>query len=289
MDYVGNIIRPPSEADSIILQVTVGCSHNKCTFCKAYKGEVFQVKDRDTITQDLSFAQKHFPEKRRIFLADGDVLSLPANKLRSIFKLIRKRLPLVTRIACYGTARGLLGKSVAELLELKALGLNRVYLGLESGSDSILKMINKGSTVRQSIEVVTKLHKAKLFTSVMVLLGLGGTELSLQHAEQTGKVLARMSPNQIAVLTLMVLQGTPLASEIDKGKFQLPSPAQLLLELKIIIEQLENTRCQFHANHASSYLGLSGRLPQDSGRMINQIDMALQGKTPITPDSQRCL
>lgn len=289
MNYIGNIIRPPSEADSIILQVTVGCSHNKCTFCGAYKDVSFSIKDREQVREDLAFAQKYCGLQNRVFLADGDVLTLPQARLVELFSMINKYLPWVNKISSYATARSIRSKSIADLCELKKRGLGRVYLGLESGSDNVLQTVCKGSTAEDMISAAEKLRSAQLFFSVTVLLGLGGEAMSTEHATATGKVLERMAPHQIAVLTLMVLENTPLWSEMESGNFTLPSPHTMLKELAQILEQLGNIRCQFHANHASSYLPLSGRLPKDKPALIQCINEALNGTIPITPEFHRRL
>lgn len=289
MDYVGNIIRPPSEADSIILQVTVGCSYNKCTFCGAYKDVSFQIKDSQTIIDDLLFASNHCHKQKRLFLADGDVFSLSSKRLRRLLLLIKAHLPWVNRISSYATARSIRHKTVDDLMELKSLGLNRVYTGLESGSDTVLKNINKGETAHSMIQAAQKLRAAQLFFSTTVLLGIGGDKLSIEHAIQTGKVLQEMSPNQVAVLTLMVLDNTPLAQQLNNGGFHLPSPRNILRELKELVSSLGDIRCQFHANHASSYLMLAGRLPKDKAEFMYYIEEAINGEIATTPEFLRRL
>ncbi len=289
MDYIGNVIRPPSEADSIILQVTVGCSYNKCNFCGAYKDLPFTIKHRDVVVKDLKYAQQYCTNLNRLFLADGDVLTLSMKRLRDLFCLIKQHLPWVNHVSCYGTARAISHKTEKDLYELKSLGLKRVYMGLESGSDLILKNISKGTTATQMIEAAQKLRKIKIFSSVTVLLGIGGTAHSQLHAVETGKVLQKMVPNQIAVLTLMILENTPLAKLLDKGEFTLPSPRLILKELRDILLNLGETRCQFHTNHASSYLMLAGRLPKDKAKMLHYIDETLNGRVSTTPEIMRRL
>lgn len=289
MDYIGNIIRPPSEANSIILQVTVGCSYNKCTFCGAYKDLPFKIKNNSTVEKDLVYANQHCKHINRLFLADGDVLSLSMKRLKKLLSLIKEYLPWVNHISSYATAKALHHKSEPDLLELKSLGINRVYMGLESGSDEVLNKMNKGTTAIQMIEAAQKLKNAKIFSSVTVLLGLGGTVHSKLHAEQSGKVLQKMAPNQIAVLTLMILPNTPLANLLARGEFHLPSPRDILLELKDMLINLGDIRCQFHANHASSYLMLAGRLPKDKEKMLHYINEALCGRISTTPELLRRL
>ena len=289
MNYIGNVIRPPSEANSIILQVTAGCSYNKCTFCGAYKDTPFQLKAQETIEEDLQFAQQYCRKEKRVFLADGDVLILSQRRLIDIFNRIHQQLPWVTRISLYGNAKAVRNKSAEQLLELKTMGLDRVYLGLESGCDAILHSVRKGETAATMTAAGRKIRQTGLFLSVTTLLGLGGVSLSSQHAIETAEVLNKMAPSQIAALTLMPLNNTELGREVAAGTFTLPSPTQILQELYLLISHLRNVKCQFHANHASSYLPLAGRLPRDKDAFLASIKMALDGATPLVPDYRRAL
>lgn len=289
MEYVGNVIRPPSEADSIILQVTVGCSYNKCTFCGAYKDVAFHIKDEAAIERDLEFARKYCHNHKRLFLADGDVLILSQKRLVRLFHLIRNYLPWITRISLYGNAKAVRSKSKDNLMELKALGLDRVYMGLESGCDEILQRVEKGETAETMITAARKICESQIFLSITALLGLGGVALSEPHAQETAKVLTAMQPQQIAVLTLMPLSNTRLGREVLEGKFILPTPQGILAELSLLIRHLGNIRCQFHANHASSYLPLSGRLPKDRERLLTSIEMAKNGCVSLVPEQRRAL
>ncbi len=289
MNYVGNIIRPPSEANSIILQVTVGCSYNKCTFCGAFKDVSFQIKPEDVIDSDLDFAQKHCHRQNRVFLADGDVLILSQKRLVRLFSKIRRHLPWITRISLYGSARSIRNKTIKELLELKSLGLDRVYMGLESGCDKILQFVRKGETATAMVAAGRKIREAGLFLSVTSLLGLGGAQLSSEHAFDTAEVLNEMAPNQIAALTFMPLENTELGKEVAAGSFVLPSPSEILLELYTLISNLKNIKSQFHANHASSYLPLSGRFPKDKDFLLLSVAKALNGAIPLVPDYRRAL
>ncbi|MBU1565005.1 MAG: radical SAM protein [Proteobacteria bacterium] len=289
MQYVGNVIRPPSEADSIILQVTVGCSYNKCTFCGAYKDVSFTIKDEAEIKQDLRFARQHCRNQKRVFLADGDVLILSQKRLVRLFQLVHEYLPWISRISLYGNARAIRGKSKDILLELKALGLDRIYMGLESGCDEILQRIEKGETAESMIAAGRKIRGVGIFLSVTALLGLGGIALSKRHAEKTAKVLTAMAPSQIAMLTLIPLKNTVLGQEIQAGKFLLPNPQEILAELSLLIRHLQNVRCQFHANHASSYLPIFGRLPKDQVDLLASIEMAKSGASPLVAEHRRAL
>ena len=289
MHYIGNVIRPPSEAYSIILQVTTGCSHNKCTFCGAYKDQPFTIKDQHIVKEDLEFARNHCGNQKRLFLADGDVLILPQRKLVALLLDIKSTLPWVNKVSLYGSAKAIRSKSDDELKELKALGLDRVYMGLESGCDEVLQQVDKGETAKSMIAAGQAVRTAGLFLSVTALLGLGGKKLTKQHAYQTAITLNSMKPNQIAVLTLMVLENTPIAESIKIGSFELLSPLAILKELNHLLENLKGLRCQFHANHASSYLPLSGRLPKDQNRLLDQVTQAIAGSIKTVPEHRRAL
>lgn len=288
MDYIGQIIRPPSEAHSVILQVTVGCSHNKCTFCGAYKDKLFSIKDDQTLEKDLEFASAFCKRQKRMFLADGDALIVPFHRLERLFLSIREKLPWVTRISLYGSARSIRSKSEPELKRLKELGLDRVYLGLESGSDKILTSVNKGETASSMISAAGKIRSTGLFLSVTALLGLGQAVLSESHALETARTLNLMKPKQIGVLTLMPLDNTELGQHVLQGTFVLPTPEELLRELRLIIANLDCTT-QIHANHASNYVPLTGRLPRDKEKLLNEIDEALKGNRKMVPEMLRSL
>ncbi len=289
MNYEGIIIRPPSEADSIILQVTIGCSHNHCSFCGAYKDVDFRIKDDFTIDQDIDFASRHCLKQKRVFLADGDVLILPLHKLQNLFNKIRVRLPQVTKISLYGNGKAIRNKSLSDLITLKKLGLSRIYLGVESGDDHVLAAINKGETSETLAAAGQKVKKAGIFLSTSVILGLGGVKNSRQHAMATASLLNSINPNQIAALTLMVLDNTPLAEQVDDTTFVLPDALGFLTELRILVEKLTVDRIQFMANHRSNYLPISGRLARDKGRILEEIDQAISGYTDLVPDRLRAL
>lgn len=289
MNYEGNVIRPPSEADSIILQVTVGCSHNKCTFCGTYRGELFRLKDEQLIAEDLDFAARYCQRQKRVFLADGDVLSLPQRKLVEIFTRIRYRLPWVKRISLYGNAKNILRKSAQDLAQLKELGLSRVFMGLESGHDPTLLAINKGADAAKMIKAGRLIRAAGLFLSVTVLLGVAGRKNSVAHSRATGQVISAMQPNQVGVLTLMLLPGTPLYEQATQGEFVLPDQAGFLRELYLLVENIELDRLQFQSNHASNYLPINCRLPRDRQIVLAAIEQALNGEIYLKPEHLRAL
>ncbi len=289
MLYEGNIIRPPSEADSIILQVTVGCSHNRCTFCGAYKDKRFRIKDDSEIDADIDFAARYCRRQTRVFLADGDALILSQKKLVSILEKIQIHLPWVNRIGTYASAKAIRSKTIPELVQLKSLGLNRIYMGLESGHDEILQTIKKGETAQSMIKAAESVRDAGLFLSVTVLMGIGGVRLSKQHADATGRTLSLMSPRQIAALMLMPLAGTPLYKDMQTGKFHLPNSQGMLRELSFLVQAITLDRVQFHANHASNYLPLSGRLQKDKEKILRALESALTGTTTLVSEKMRAL
>jgi radical SAM superfamily enzyme YgiQ (UPF0313 family) len=289
MNYEGNIIRPPSEADSIILQVTVGCSHNKCAFCATYRDQIFRLKDRRIIAADLDFAARYCRRQQRVFLADGDVLSLPQAKLVEIFSRVKDRLPWINRISLYGNAQNILRKSDAELRQLKDLGLARVYMGLESGHDPTLLAINKGADATRMIKAGRRIRGAGLFLSVTVLLGVAGRDNSAAHARATGQVISAMQPSQVGVLTLMLLPGTPLYEQAKTGEFVMPDQSGFLRELSIMVENIELDRLQFQANHASNYLPINCRLPRDRQAVLTAIAKAVNGEIVLKPEHLRAL
>ncbi|MBU0741986.1 radical SAM protein [bacterium] len=282
MDHVGRIFRPPSEAQSLLLQVTVGCSWNRCTYCAMYRDEEqrFRVKPFDTVAADIDEAAasgRHFP---RVFLCDGDALALPAPKLRRILQRLRDRLPGVRRVGIYGDARTVLRKSAAELGELRGLGLGIVYHGVESGDETTLRRIDKGSTRAETAAAARRLHEAGLRHSVIVMLGIGGVARTREHAAATADLLTEMDPPYVGALTTTLVPGTPLHADARRGDFRLPDPWGLLEELETLIARSRFTRCAFHANHASNYLPLRLNLPADREKGLLMIRGALDSRDP---------
>jgi radical SAM superfamily enzyme YgiQ (UPF0313 family) len=289
MHYEGNIIRPPSEANSILLQVTVGCSRNKCTFCGTYKGERFRIKPDAIIMEDIAFAAKYCKRQRRVFLCDGDALILPQKRLLKILKEIENQLPWVTRVGLYANAKALNLKTGDELKELKSHGVGILYMGLETGDDVTLKKINKGASSKDMIAMGTKAKQADIKLSITVLLGIAGPQRSQIHAIETGSVLSAIDPEYVGALSLMLIPGTPLYQDYQSGEFRLLEPHEMLAELRTMIASTNLTRGLFHANHASNYLPIRARLPRDKEATIQLIDAALAGKVPLKPEYLRAL
>ncbi|HMA64936.1 MAG TPA: radical SAM protein [Chitinispirillaceae bacterium] len=289
MHYEGMVIRPPSEADSILLQVTTGCSHNKCTFCGVYRDKPFTIKDRDLIQSDLDYAARHFSSSSNMFLCDGDALIIPQKQLLDIFKMIRTTCTNVQRIGSYANAKSLSRKTVDDLKALRDLGLRIVHLGLESGDDVTLSRINKWGTSEIIIRECAKVQEAGINLFITVLLGIAGSDRSEIHAQKTGEVLSAIDPNYVGALSYMPVENTPLEKEIRDGTFSLLSPEKILQELRTMISCTTMTRGYFYANHASNYLPLRIRFPKDKASALATIDKALNGMISLTPEWMRGL
>ncbi|HPA21208.1 MAG TPA: radical SAM protein [Verrucomicrobiae bacterium] len=285
------MIRPPSEADSYILQVTYGCSHNRCTFCGTYLDKPFRVRPMEEIREDIALAQRLMPETRRVFLADGNALILGTEKLTDILDSLASGFPLLRRVGIYANARDILRKSDADLALLRLKRLEILYLGLESGSAEVLRRIQKDCTPAEMLEAVQKARRAGIRVSVIALLGIGGTALSAQHAEETGRLVSAMDPEYLSLLTLMLVPGTELHRQHQARAFELMRPEELLAEMRAIITHTEGlSRCIFRTNHASNYLPLAGTLSRDKARLLAALDRALdQGPGALRPEEWRAL
>ncbi|HUV50401.1 MAG TPA: radical SAM protein [Anaerolineae bacterium] len=289
MHYEGNIIRPPSEANSILLQVTVGCSRNKCTFCGTYRGERFKIKPDPVIMEDIAFAAQYCKRQRRVFICDGDALIVPQNRLLKILIKIEKQLSWVTRVGLYANAKSLKTKTPDELKALKDHGLGIIYMGLETGDDVTLKKINKGATAGDMIQMGIKARAAGIKLSITVLLGIAGKRRSKIHAKETGRVLSAIDPEHIGALSLMLIPGTPLYQDYVSGEFTLLESVEMLEELKAMITATNLSKGLFYANHASNYLPITARLPKEKAITIKLIDTALAGKIALKPEYMRAL
>lgn len=280
MDHIGQIFRPPSEAESLLLQISLGCSHNKCTYCAMYDhpDQGFRIKKWETIAADIDEAAAWSDRGvtiRRVFLCDGDALILPQDFLEKVMLRLREKIPTVRRIGIYGDARSILRKTPGQLLRLKELGLGIVYHGVESGDDEVLLQVQKGSTAEQAVQSAKNLKEAGIRHSVMVMLGLAGQEGSRRHARATAEILTAMDPPFVGALTTTLVPGTPLHAMAAKGDFSLPDPWDMLEELRIIIKESHFTRCRFHSNHASNHLPLSLNLPTDKEKALGMLNQVL--------------
>jgi radical SAM superfamily enzyme YgiQ (UPF0313 family) len=275
MKYEGMIIRPPSEAYSLLLQVTVGCSHNKCTFCPTYKGEKFRIKSFAEIEEDILEASD-YRSVEKIFLCDGDALIIPQPRLMEIFVSIHKHIRSMKRVGCYANAKSILRKTPEDLVQLRKLGLKIVYLGVETGNEDLLKKINKGATYAQIVEAGRRIKNAGINLSVTVLLGIGGIEKSVAHAFDTAKILTEIDPDYVGALTVMVVPGTPLHEDYISGRFVLPDTFGFLRELEIMIAHSDFTNCFFTSNHASNYLSIRARMPEEKEKTVRMIHHVIQ-------------
>ena len=290
MRYEGMIYRPPSEARSYLLQVTVGCSHNKCTFCSMYKDKKFHIRQMDEIFEDILMARKYYRYVNRIFLCDGDALCLSTEKLLTILDKIAETFPECERVGVYGSAQDVNRKSDEELQSLKAAGLDIVYLGAESGSEKVLKAINKGVSGRELIDAVRKIEANGIMASVTFISGLGGKELWREHAIETGKMISKMQPSYASLLTLMLEPGAPMRDDVLEGRFQLLGPEEVMEEALLLLDNINvEKKCVFRSNHASNYLALGGDLPLDKEAMMAQVRRAMEDSGMLRHEYSRRL
>lgn len=278
MKYEGNIYRPPSEAYSLIIQATIGCSHNKCNFCNMYKDKRFRIRNTNDILEDLKNARSLYKYIKRIFLADGDALIIKTEELLKILEYIRVNIPECERIGTYVSPKSIQTKSLQELKILKNAGLGIAYLGLESGCDEILIKINKGANSYEIIEAGKKIRQAGILLSVTLISGLGGKELWKEHATESAEAINKMKPDFLGLLTLMLEPGTKLYEEVSKELFQLLTPKEVALETMEFIKNLDCPGCIFRSNHASNYLALKGTLNKDKNLLIHQLNAAIKGE-----------
>ena len=277
MQYEGMVYRPPSEAYSLIVQATVGCSHNKCTFCSMYKSDNFKIKSLESIKMDLTNSRKRVNRIERIFLADGDALVMKNEELVQILEYIREIFPECKRVGIYGSPKSILLKTVEELKELKDLGIGIIYLGVESGSEKILKCINKGVTRDEMINAGRMVVESGIRLSMTLISGLGGMDNSEEHSIESAKIINEIQPDYVGLLTLMLHKETPLYEDIEEGRFSLMNPRQLLKETRLMVEHIDVERpCVFRSNHASNYINLAGTLNRDKETILEQIDRGLE-------------
>lgn len=290
MRYEGKIYRPPSEADAYILQATIGCSWNKCTYCDMYRDKQFTVRSMEEVLADIKLAAATYgDEVQKVFVADGDALILDMASWRTILAACNDAFPSLRRVSCYAMASNILEKSEAEMTELRTLGLTQLYIGPESGDDPTLKRIAKGSTAQDHVEAAQRAHAAGMKTSVIFLLGAGGIERSQEHALASAELATAMNPRFLSALTLTVVPGTPIARAEEKGLFTMPDIPTTLRELRTFAANANPTDSIFRTNHASNRLPIAGRLPRDRDEIVAAIDGALNGDVPLRPDWQRGL
>jgi radical SAM superfamily enzyme YgiQ (UPF0313 family) len=290
MRYEGRIYRPPSEADAYILQATVGCSWNHCTYCDMYRDKEFRVRDLADTLADIRTARLAIgSEVDKVFVADGDALVMDLAHWEAILGACRESFPRLKRVSAYATAMNLIAKPDAELARLRELGLSRLYIGPESGDDPTLKRIAKGADFADHVEAARRARAADMSLSVIFLLGVAGTDRSHEHAEASARLATEMDPPFLSLLTLTVIPETPLAQLSKKGKFELPQVDRMLAELRTFVALARPTGAMFRTNHASNYLPLAGDLPRDRERILAVVDRALAGGAPLRPEWARGL
>jgi radical SAM superfamily enzyme YgiQ (UPF0313 family) len=275
MRYEGTIFRPPSEAYSLIVQATIGCAHNDCTFCSMFKDKTFRVRPVSEVLEDLEWARGAYREVRRIFLADGDALALSTGKLMIILGKIRELFPETERVGIYGSPQDVLKKTPDELKALLAAGVGIIYIGAESGSDEVLKAVKKGADAAGIIEAIRKIEDAGVRASVTFISGLAGVDGWQDHAIMTGRMISESQPSYVGLLTLMLDPAAPLYGDVQAGRFGLLSPLGVIDETALLLENTNvQTDCVFRSNHASNYFSLKGTLPKDKPRLLAELERA---------------
>ncbi len=285
------IFRPPSEADSLILQVTVGCSYNRCTFCGAYQGKSFRLKPLEEVKEDIDEVSSYGARIERVFLADGDALIVSQKNLLQLLHYLKEKIGGIERVGIYANAKNVLQKDPEDLKALREVGLGIIYLGLESGNQEVLRTIKKNATIDQMTQAARRVKAAGILLSVTVILGLGGVERSRAHAEDTAKVLSSMDPDYVGALSLMIVPGTPIEEEIKTGRLVLPTPFGLIEELEIMIAKSHFSHCFFASNHASNYLPIRIQMPEQKGEALQRIRDVLKRRDPtlLRPEYFRAL
>jgi radical SAM superfamily enzyme YgiQ (UPF0313 family) len=290
MRYEGSIYRPPSEARSLLVQATIGCAHNQCTFCSMFRDKKFRVRPLPEVIEDLEQARKTYRFVDKIFLCDGDALCLKTSTLLAILERIAQLFPECQRVSVYGSPQDVLHKTPEDLRLLRAAGMEMIYIGAESGNPEVLKRICKGATREEIILAVQKIEEAGIMASVTFISGLGGQELWQEHAKDTGSMISEMEPSFVGLLTLMTEPAAPLTTDIREGRFQVLSGEEVLAETLLMLNNVHVVKeCVFRSNHASNYLSLKGTLPQDREQMMAQLRAAMQNTGMLKDERFRML
>ena len=276
MRYEGTVYRPPSEANSLIIQLTIGCARNTCTFCAMYKDKNFRIRPLKDVVEDLQMARDYYKniKVKRVFLADGDALIVKTEDLIYILDKVKKLFPECERISMYGAPKDILGKSDEELRKLKLSGLDMIYMGIETGDDEVLKFVKKGATQAEMIEAGNKIKNANMILSVTLISGLGGRKYLKEHAINSAKVVTEIKPDYVGFLTLLVEEGTPMYTQLKNGEIELLKPQEVLEEMRLFISNVDSEGTIFRANHASNYIPLGGKFNQDKEKLLEQIEEA---------------
>lgn len=275
LHYEGTIWRPPSEAGSLIVQATIGCAHNQCTFCTMYKDKKFRIRSVGEIKQDIAYAGKIYGRQiRKLFLADGDALSMPTKDLLSVIAYAKEQMPWLISISSYGTALDVIHKGENQLKKLKEAGLSMVYMGAESGDETILKEVRKGITKQQLMEAGKLLKQAGIFNSLTLISGLGGRKLLKEHAINSAYLISEIKPEYLGFLTLMIEEEAVLYKKIKAGEMELLHPEDVMEEMRLFLEHIDSEGTVFRSNHASNYVMLKGTLNKDRDLMLAQVKKA---------------
>ncbi len=273
MRYEGTVYRPPSEAGSLIIQLTIGCARNTCTFCAMYKDKNFRIRPLEEVVEDLQMAREYYSriKVKRVFLADGDALIVKTKDLLYILEKVKEIFPECERISMYGAPKDILGKTPEELKTLKEAGLDMIYMGIESGDDEVLTFVKKGATQAEMIEAGKKIKDAGMILSVTLISGLGGRRFLKEHAVNSAKVISAIKPEYVGFLTLLVEEGTPMYDQLKNGEIELLKPQEVLEEMKLFISNVDSEGTVFRANHASNYIPLGGTFNRDKEALLAQI------------------
>ena len=291
MRYEGMIYRPPGEWKSYLLQCTIGCSNNSCTFCSMYKDKRFRVRPLDDILEDIDMAKKAYGNRvNRVFLCDGDAIIMKQDQLLTILEKLYKTFPFLEKVTTYAGPKSTMSKTPAQLKELNEAGLKRAYLGVETGDDELLKKVKKGATAQEILDAALLLKDCGFDLWTMIILGLAGPgEPSRQHALHTAELMNQMVPQHLSALTYMCEPGTEMYRDVQQGKFKLLNPRQVLEETRLLLENIHEGPIHFTSNHASNYLSFNDTIPEKTPWMLQKIDSALAGETKIRSEWSRGL
>jgi radical SAM superfamily enzyme YgiQ (UPF0313 family) len=291
IQYEGKLYRPPSEGESLILQATIGCSYNRCTFCAMYREKKFRVRPIDDLRAEIAWAARSLPPVRKVFLADGDALIAKTAFLLQVLAELRAAFPDLRRVSCYASPQALQVRSVDDMRSLREAGLDLYYLGVESGDDRVLARLEKGVDSAEMIRVAAKATEAGVAISTMILLGAGGRAGSLDHARASARVISAIRPRFVSTLVMTPVEGTPLWDEAGRGEVDELDPLELTRELREFVAGLELTGSIFRSNHASNFLPLAGTLPKDKARILGELDavLARPERARFVPDWMRGL
>lgn len=289
MEYEGIVYRPPSEAQSLIIQATIGCAHNTCLFCAMYRGKKFRVRKLDEIKADIAEGARLYGKYvSKVFLADGDALAMSCDDMIAVLSYVKEQLPHASQISSYATTQDLLEKTEEELRRIRQAGLDLLYIGAESGDNQVLHSMAKGVTAEQLAEAGIKAHEAGFRTSVTLISGLGSRQRLKEHALESARLISKMKPEFLGFLTLMVEEQAPLSKLVRQGKFQLLEPDEIMEEMELFLQEVDSEGTVFRANHASNYVNLRGTLNRDKERLLSQIRQA-RSTTSYKPEYFRGL